>query len=194
MMRAALAGVVRLVEPTVAIAEVGDFPAAWAAVVAAAPDLIVCDLAMPGAGPVEGVTRLRALVPACPILVVTGSEEDKVLLALLAADIAGFAAKTSDGAIIEAAIRLILAGGRYLPPRLAELALGVTAAAAPPRLSERQRDILHHMAAGRSNKEIARELDLSPATVKVHAAAAFAVLGADNRHDAVARARHFGML
>ncbi|KPF71746.1 hypothetical protein IP88_10530 [alpha proteobacterium AAP81b] len=193
MMRAALAGAVRFAVPDAEISEVGDFPAAWAAATATAPGLIVCDLAMPGATPVAGVTRLRALVPACPILVVTGSEEDAVLLALLAADIAGFAPKTSDGAVIEAAIRLVLAGGRFLPPRLAELALGVASAAPPPRLTERQRDILHHIAAGRSNKEIARELDLSPATIKVHAAAAFAALGTDNRHDAVTRARTLGL-
>lgn len=195
MMRAALAGAVRLVAPGASIREAGDFPAAWAAVAAVVPELIVCDLAMPGAGPVDGVTRLRTLAPACPILVVTGSEEDGLLLALLAAGIAGFAPKTSPGVVIEAAIRLVLAGGRYLPPRLADLALGAatTMPALAPRLSERQRDILHHIAAGRSNKEIARALDLSPATIKVHAAAAFAALGTDNRHDAVARARALGL-
>lgn len=200
MMREALAGAVAVGWPDAAVTQAADFPAAWAAA-AAGPDLIISDLVMPGAAPVEGVRRLRAAAPAAPILVVTGAEEDEVLLALFELGIAGFAPKTSKSAIIEAAIRLVLAGGRYLPPRVAELAARSGAAAdAPqpasggPRLTERQADVLKLVAAGRSNKEIARELDLSPATIKAHAAAAMAALGAVNRTEAVMKARALGLI
>jgi DNA-binding NarL/FixJ family response regulator len=198
MMREALAGAVAIGWPDAAVVEAADFPAAWIAA-KARPDLIISDLVMPGAGPVEGVRRLRDAAPDTPILVVTGNEEDEVLLALLQLGIAGFAPKTSKSAIIEAAIRLVLAGGRYLPPRLAELALRQGGAPTPPegvgpRLTERQTDVLRRVALGQSNKEIARDLDLSPATIKAHAAAAIAALGAVNRTEAVVKARGLGLI
>jgi DNA-binding NarL/FixJ family response regulator len=201
MMREALAGAVALGWPQAAVTQAADFPQAWAAAAEVAPDLIISDLVMPGAGPVEGVRRLKQAAPGSPILVVTGNEEDEVLIALFELGIAGFAPKTSKSAIIEAAIRLVLAGGRYLPPRLAELAATkasggarADAAKAAPRLTERQTDVLARIAQGRSNKEIARELDLSPATVKAHIAAGLAALGAANRTEAVVRARELGLI
>lgn len=200
MMREALAGAVALGWPEAAVTQAADFPQAWSAA-ASGPDLIISDLVMPGAGPVDGVRRLRQAAPRSPILVVTGNEEDEVLLALFELGIAGFAPKTSKSAIIEAAIRLVLAGGRYIPPRVAELAAGVGGGgarpggvAAAPRLTERQTDVLVRIAQGRSNKEIARELDLSPATVKAHIAAGLAALGAANRTEAVVRARELGLI
>ena len=200
MMREALAGAVVIGWPDTQVTQAADFPAAWAAA-RADPDLIISDLVMPGAGPVEGIGRLRAVSPNSPVLVVTGNEEDEVLLALFRLGIAGFAPKTSKSAIIEAAIRLVLAGGRYLPPRIAELAArhagsGEAAAALAPtvRLTERQLDVLRMIATGQSNKEIARDLDLSPATIKAHAAAAIAGLGAVNRTDAVVKARAMGLI
>jgi len=199
MMREALAGAVALGWPDAAVTQAADFPQAWAAA-AAGPDLIISDLVMPGAGPVDGVRRLREIAPRSPILVVTGNEADEVLISLLELGIAGFAPKTSKSEIIEAAIRLVLAGGRYLPPRIAEIAVarsaGATGAqiAAGPRLTERQGDVLKLTALGQSNKEIARELDLSPATVKAHIAAAIAALGAVNRTEAVVKARELGLI
>ena len=118
LMRDALAGTVRLGWPDAAITEVGDFAAAWAAA-AHHPDLAIVDLMMPGATPIAGVTRLRAISPGTAILIVTGTDDDRLMLDLLDLGIAGFAPKTASGAVIEAALRLIAAGGRYLPPRLA---------------------------------------------------------------------------
>jgi len=198
MMREALAGAVSLGWPDATVSQAADFPQAWAAA-RTSPDLIISDLVMPGASPVEGVGKLRAAAPNTPILVVTGNEEDEVLLALFDLGIAGFAPKTSKSAIIEAAIRLVLAGGRYLPPRVAELAARQAGGTSPARtgtvrLTERQGDVLKLIATGESNKEIARHLDLSPATIKAHAAAAMAALGAVNRTEAVMKARAMGLI
>ena len=200
MMREAMAGAVAIGWPDARVTQAADFPQAWASAAQAPPDLIISDLVMPGASPVEGVGRLQAAAPGTPILVVTGNEDDAVLLALFELGVAGFAPKTSKSAVIEAAIRLVLAGGRYLPPRMAELAAGRSAPgeAAPglagPRLTDRQTDVLKLIATGQSNKEIARELDLSPATIKAHTAAAIAALGAVNRTDAVVKARGLGLI
>jgi len=198
MMRAALAGAIEVGWPGTTVIQAGDFPTAWAAAARGA-DLILSDLVMPGAAPYEGVLGIMRAAPAAPILVITGNEEPDLLLALFDLGIAGFAPKTSKSAVIEAAVRLVLAGGRYLPPQVLDLVgsrSGGPAGRAPAavHLTTRQAEIVQRMAAGLSNKEIARELDLSPATVKVHAAAAFASLGAANRTEAVMKARAAGLI
>lgn len=186
-----------------------DFTEAWATA-AATPDLALCvvDLHMPGASPFEGLTGLKARAPGARILVVTGSELDEDLLASLDLGVDGFLPKTAESGVIDAAMRLVLAGGQYLPPRVAAMVTGrtpvVEPAAAPEprgpietaygRLGARQRDILEQMADGRSNKEIARTLGLSPATVKTHVAQVIAVLGATNRTEAAAKARAQGLI
>jgi DNA-binding NarL/FixJ family response regulator len=192
LMREALAGAVLGGWPDAAIEEAADFRAAWAAA-ASEPDLIVSDLAMPGAEPLDGIRQFRAVAPSSPVLVITGSEDDALLLALFDLGIAGFVPKSSRTPIITAAIQLVLSGGTYLPPAVLDL-VGTRSAApvtahARARLTPRQADVLRLIAAGRSNKEIARDIDLSPATVKAHAAAAIAALGAANRTEAVVMAR-----
>jgi DNA-binding NarL/FixJ family response regulator len=198
MMREALAGVVDYAWPDARITKVPDFPEAWAAAVLQ-PDLCLCDLGMPGASPVEGVARLREIMPTTPILVITGQDDDDILLDLFGLDIAGFIPKTSKSAAIEAAIHVVLSGERYLPPRLLALASRgrVKPAAinpAHPRLTERQLEVLKLIATGQSNKEVARAFGLSPATVKAHTAAIIAALGTRNRAEAVARAQAVGLL
>lgn len=195
MLREALAGAVAVSWPDAAIVQCADFPTAWAAA-EAQPDLILSDLIMPGATPMDGVGRLRTIAPASPILVVTGNQDDSTLLALFNLGVSGFAPKTSNSAVIEAAIRLILAGGRYLPPSLLDIASqrGGENSVAPHRLTPRQVDVLKLISTGQSNKEIARDLDLSPATIKAHTAAAIAALGAANRAEAVFKARELGLI
>ncbi len=202
LVREALAGTVRLAWPDAVITEVGDFHSAWAAA-AKGPDVAIVDLMMPGADPVTGVRRLVAAAPHAAILIVTGTDDDRLMLELLDLGIAGFAAKTSSGGVIEAALRLIAAGGRYLPARLAEIAAAraVTGLPAVPfplepghLLTERQLDVLRLVARGLSNKEVAQLLDLSPATVKTHLAHVQIVLGAKNRTDAAIRARERNLL
>ena len=148
---------------------------------------------------------MRTAAPSIPLIVITANEDDRILLELFDCGIAGFIPKTSTGELIEAAIRVVLAGGRYLPPRIADLAReGAKQGQAPPdggprtdqiaRLTQRQVEVLRLISDGESNKEIARALTLSPATVKAHVAAVIAVLGATNRTEAAARARETGLI
>jgi len=204
LVREALAGTVRLGWPEAEITEVGDFPSAWAAA-AKGFDLCIADLMMPGASPLRGIEALKQAAPAMPILIVTGTEDDVLLLDLLDMGVSGFAPKTASGAIVEAALRLIVAGGRYLPPRLAEIAATRidtgrapatrdSAAMLADRLTDRQMEVLRLVAQGRSNKEIARSLQLAPSTVKTHLAHIQACLGAANRTDASIKARDLNLL
>ncbi|MCR5871218.1 MULTISPECIES: response regulator transcription factor [unclassified Sphingomonas] len=169
--------------------------------------LCVVDLHMPGTGASEGLRGLKMRAPAARIVVITGSQSDEDLLTALSIGVDGFVPKTVEPGVVEAALRLVLAGGRYLPDRVAALATGDAPPACeadmpPPatnmpsfeRLSQRHVDVLDQLARGRSNKEIARLLGLSPATIKSHLAHIFAVLGAANRTEAVARARDRGLV
>ena len=82
-------------------------------------DLCVVDLHMPGLIPLEGLTGLRQRVPRAKIVVVTGSESDDDLLSALELGVDGFVPKTVEPGVVEAALRLVLAGGRYVPERVA---------------------------------------------------------------------------
>jgi two-component system, NarL family, nitrate/nitrite response regulator NarL len=199
LVREALAGTVKMGWPEATVETAGDFPEAWAKA-AAGHDLILCDLIMPGSGPLAGIDGVIRAAPDSPLLVVTGTEDDTLLLDLLDRGVAGFAPKTASGAIIEAAIRLILAGGRYLPPRLTDIVAARLESGEVPtkrddvariaeRLSGRQMDVLRLIAKGQSNKEIARALDLAPSTVKTHLSHVLNCLGAANRTDASIKAR-----
>lgn len=199
MMREAMAGLIEVAWPDAVTARATDFPSAWEAI-NSNPDICICDLIMPGASPLEGIRGLRERAPDTPILVVTGSEEDELLLALFELGISGFVPKTARSTVIEAAITLILAGERYIPARVLDLVSRSgdqerpTPVSAFSTLSQRHIEVLRFIAEGQSNKEIARSLSLSPSTVKAHIAAAMAILGAANRTEAVMIARQFGAI
>jgi DNA-binding NarL/FixJ family response regulator len=198
LVREALSGTVSMAWPDARITTAGNFPSAWAAA-KIGHDLCLADLVMPGAAPLAGIDGIIEAAPGMPVLVITGTEDDTLMLDLLDRGVAGFASKASSGDMIEAAIRLILAGGRYLPPRLAEIATSRIDNGAPlirdsaiviqERLSERQMEVLKLVASGRSNKEIARELKLAPSTVKTHVSQIMICLAAANRTEATLKAR-----
>jgi DNA-binding NarL/FixJ family response regulator len=157
-------------------------------------------LILQGAGPLAGIDGIVRVAGATPILVVTGTDDDTLLLDLLDRGVAGFAPKTSNSAIISAAIALILAGGRYLPTRLADIAVSRIESGSyqPVRddvamisqaLTTRQMEVLRLMSQGKSNKEIARDLTLAPSTVISHLSQIMIALGANNRTDASIKAR-----
>lgn len=182
--------------PNLTIDRAGDFTEAKA-LASTGPDLILADLGMPGATPLEGIGALRRAAPAVPLIVFTGMADDDLLLKLVALPVNGFVAKTESPVVVMAAIELVLAGGRHFPARIAELALrrsGYNPIGNGTRITARQHQVLQLLAAGRSNKEIAIALALSPATVKTHVAQSMAAVGAANRAEAAARAINLGLI
>lgn len=171
-----------------------------AATAATLTDLRLClvDFHIPGEDSAAALGALRAAAPEARLLVFSGSEADADLRVALAAGAHGFLPKSASPDVIEAAVKLVLAGGRYLPERVEALAFGGAEPAPALRrtdtLTGRQRDVLDHVARGLSNKEIARELAISPATVKVHVAQIIGILEASNRTEAVANARRAGLI
>ncbi len=188
MVRVALKVALAPLGPGATFAEAATAESALAAA-AADPDLdlVLIDLHMPGMGGVEGVRRLRTEHPALPVIVCSASEDGTLVRELLSLGVAGFIPKSDSTQVIEQAVRLVLAGGTYAPPRLLEAAPANPAGSpgALASLTPRQGDVLRLLAHGKPNKLIARELDISEATVKVHLLAVFRALGARNRTEAV---------
>jgi DNA-binding NarL/FixJ family response regulator len=187
MVRLALRVALGPLGPDVGFVEAANAEEALAAAGANADlDLVLIDIHMPGMGGVEGVRRLRAARPELPVLACSATEDPALVRSLLALGVCGFIPKSDSTSVIQQAVRLVLAGGTYVPPRLLEVA--PAAPAVPARLAAltpRQHDVLRLLAQGKPNKLIARELDISEATVKVHLLAVFRALGARNRTEAV---------
>ena len=192
LLRSAVAGLIANRWPNTRIEESVDFPSAWkAAERLKAPALIVVDLDMPGAKPRAGIAGVQAAAPDAHVIILTGLSDDRLLRDLLASGVVGFAHKNSSPEVLLAAFELVMAGGRYLPPRVAQLLQNDDPIS--NALSPRQREVLSLLAKGHSNKEIAIALDVSPATVKTHVAQLLNAIGATNRTDAAARARAAGI-
>jgi DNA-binding NarL/FixJ family response regulator len=199
LVREAIIGTVSLGWPSAAITEAGDFPSAWVQA-KSQPDICIADLVMPGAEPFDGIVGIMKASPTTRILVFTGTQDDTMLLDLLRLGVSGFTPKSASGAVVQAALALILAGGRYLPPRLADIAAAqahLTHGMGTPvtgLLTARQIDVLKLVSQGQSNKQIARELGMAPTTVKTHIEHMLVTLGASNRTEASVKARQMGIL
>ena len=162
-------------------------------------DLILVDLLMPGIEGYSGISSLRDRARSAPIIVVSARENQADVQASFDNGAMGYLPKSSSSEVMLNAIRLVLAGGMYLPPALLgkkegdTRADGLETSFGQPRLSERvarsltrrQRDVMRLLALGRSNKAIAQELDLAEGTVKVHVSAIFKALNVTNRTEAV---------
>lgn len=149
--------------------------------------LILLDLRMPE---MDGFTTLANLVQEAngvPVVVLSGSGELSDMQQCFAKGVMGYIPKSESPQVILSALRLVLSGGIYVPSEFVT-APGKGTSSEPSALSEltgRQREVLNLLAEGESNKEIARCLSVSEATVKAHLATILKILGAKNRTQAV---------
>jgi DNA-binding NarL/FixJ family response regulator len=160
------------------------------------PDVMMLDLEMPG---IDGVAAIPAVLQASPttgILIFSAYDTDERVFGAIRAGARGYLLKGAGGMEITQAVRAVSEGESYLEPRIA--AKLVAEVSAPHRfaglLTERQRAVLRLVAAGLSNKQIARSLSITERTVKFHVAAILVKLEADNRAQAVAVAVQRGLL
>jgi DNA-binding NarL/FixJ family response regulator len=193
LMRAALRTALRALGPATRFVEAADVSSTLE-LVAAHPDidLLLMDLNMPGARGLDAVRAVRERAPLMPLAVVSADHPPGTATALLALGVAGFIPKSDPAEVIIGAVRLVLAGGVYVPPRfLGDQGMGATRSTVPPGLTARQFDVLRLLAQGKPNKLIAHELGVSEATVKVHLLAVFRALDVRNRTSAVLAARRY---
>ena len=158
------------------------------------PDVVVTDLRLGDGLDGVGVTSaVRATRPAPAVLVLTTYDTDRDIVRAVEAGAAGYLLKDADPARITDAVIRAAAGETVLSPDLAQR---VVARISRPQadLSPREVEILAAVARGLSNREIARALVISEATVKTHLVHVFTKLDVDSRTAAVARAREDGLI
>jgi DNA-binding NarL/FixJ family response regulator len=150
--------------------------------------LVLLDLNLPGATGLSCLTELRRTVPTTPIVVVSAVGDPKIMQDVIMGGACAFIPKSAPGQVLINALRVILAGGTYMPTGIVA-ALRGGGGAARSELTLRQRRVLELLSTGLSNKRIARALDISEITVKAHVTAIFRKLGVSNRVQAGLEAR-----
>lgn len=160
-------------------------------------DWVLLDLALPDLDGMEALAQLRLHHSDLPVVVLSGREDRAVVLECINRGAMGFIAKASSGAVLADALRVVFAGGVYLPPGILgkapttprEPAQSVMAATRDELsrlgLTPRQIEVLELMVQGLSNKVIAKRLQLAEPTVKTHVAAGLRALNVKNRTQAV---------
>ena len=139
------------------------------------PDLLIMDLRMPLMEGLDLLERLRAAGCAPPTVILTMSDSEKDLAKALRAEVRGYLLKDMEPEAVINSIRRAALGDLVIAPamtaKLAQLLSPPSRTPATdgqPRLTDREREIMHHLACGKSNKTIARALSISHDTVKLH--------------------------
>ncbi len=172
-------------------------------------DLIITDLAMPGANWLDAISYIHSVCQEVPIIIISAVFDKEILQKTYDVGVSGYVSKAFPNSIILSAINLVLAGGMYIPPELLQLNLknrnlpiheliaDLGAEHKPAKeniLTPRQTDVLKCLAEGLSNKQIAYRLGLSEGTVKIHITLLMRALDVNNRMQAVNEARRRGLL
>ncbi|XPP26970.1 MAG: response regulator [Leucobacter sp.] len=158
------------------------------------PDVVLCDLRLgDGIDGIQTTAALRALEPAPAVLILTTFDRDAEILGAIEAGAAGYLLKDVAPEIIIDGIRRAAAGDVVLTPDLASRVLkGMRNPL--PRLTDREVEVLRLLSTGSTNKEIARALFVTEATVKSHLAHIFTKLGVDSRSRAIHVAQETGLI
>jgi two-component system response regulator DesR len=160
---------------------------------AAAPDVVLADIEMPGMGGLELAAEIRRRASGSGagvrVVILTTFARAGYLRRALDAGASGYLLKDAPADRLADAVRRVHAGLRAVDPELATAAWGE-----PDPLSERERQVLRHAADGRSTAAIAAELHLSEGTVRNYLSEAIGKLGAENRVEAARLARERGWL
>jgi DNA-binding NarL/FixJ family response regulator len=176
------------------VGEADDAEGAIDVINARHPDLVVCDLHMPGGGGLQVVQKCATI---CPIVILTVSEAERDLLDAVAAGAAGYLLKTTPIAELRTSLLAAAAGEPVFSASLAALVLGefrrLSKAADSNPLTEREREVLQYVARGRTYKEIGTSLDISPKTAENHVRNILGKLHLSRRSDLVRYAVQHGL-
>jgi DNA-binding NarL/FixJ family response regulator len=161
------------------------------------PDLILMDVSMPGMNGIEAARQIKSQMPETKIIMLTVSDDDRVLVDAVKAGASGYLLKSLDAneflAMLEGVQRGESAMQRQTMSRLLD-SLSDFSREPAIELTARELELLKWVAQGYSNKAVAREMSISPNTVKYHMKSVLQKLGVQNRAEAVATAMRAGWL
>jgi two-component system nitrate/nitrite response regulator NarL len=163
-------------------------------------DLVLLDWHLEGLTGEAALAALREALPLAQIVVLSGERDPRLVRSIVELGAAGFISKASSKEELMLALRTVAGGGIYLPASVLPPAANAQAQPRPvdvselfPALTGRQADVLRATLRGLSNKLIARELGISPDTVKTHLKAIYGELGVQSRGEAVYLAARRGV-
>jgi len=165
------AGLRSRLEREYGLAVVGEADTAERAVVMARklqPDLILLDLLLPRKSGIDVIPELAQVAPQARVIVVSSQAAPSSVRQALSAGAAGYLPKRSSDGELVTAIKLVAGGGGYVDPDLGAKLVNPNSSPALEPLSERERDVVHLLALGHTNQEIAEKLFISVRTVDTH--------------------------
>jgi two-component system, NarL family, nitrate/nitrite response regulator NarL len=202
LFREGLRSLLANVSPGVAIYEAATVEGALDECRTTSFHMVLLDLGLADTGGLDTLDAFRSRAPDVPVVVLSGDQEPRRIRSAVERGAMGFIPKSHTSDQMIAALRWVISGEIYLPPHVfneaAEADQGIhdgqkIISAAFARLSPRQEEVAQLLLQGRSNKFIARQLNVSEGTVKAHVSAIFQIIGAKTRVEAVMIAAKCGI-
>jgi DNA-binding NarL/FixJ family response regulator len=200
LVREGLRTLLSMVDDIALVGEAATGRDAISIVLATAPDVLLLDMRMPDGDGLYVVTELARVDKLPATLILTTFDDDAAAVDVVRAGARGFLLKDVTLARLVGAVRALVAGETVIQPALTERAAQGLAAATPPQprselaISTREREVLRLLAAGYSNREIARALFIAEGTVKNHVSNILSKMGVRDRTRAVLKAAEHGLL
>jgi DNA-binding NarL/FixJ family response regulator len=173
LVRKGLAAVIHEVAGWKVVAEASNGRQAVEQVSAHKPDIAIMDLTMPELNGLEATRQILAAEPQTRVLILTAHESEQLIREVLGAGAQGYVLKSDAGRTLVSAVDALLEGGTFFTSKVARMVLegylrNPTETEVIPTLSAREREIVQLLAEGRSNKEVARKLEISVKTAETH--------------------------
>ena len=175
MTREGLAAIINRQADLEVCCQAGNPAEAMSALSGSKPDLMVTDMTMPGRSGIEFLKDVHAMRPGLPMLVLSMHDELLYAERALRAGARGYLMKDAGSAKVLEVIRVVLSGQSYVSPQMSARILDVMTGHRPrgstspiEKLSDREFEVFQLLGSGKSTKEVARDLNLSPKTVDVH--------------------------
>lgn len=191
IVRKGLVALLNTVEGLSVVAEASDGEQAVATFRTVQPDVTLMDLRLPKLAGADAIAKIREESPSARIIVLTTFDGDEDIYRALQAGAKGYLLKGMDTAELTDAIRAVYAGKSRIPAFVAEK---LAERMGGPALTTRELEVLKRIVAGRSNKEIAGDLNISEATVKTHINSILSKLGVSDRTQAATSALQRGIV